>query len=114
MSGLSMSHTCCQHKYSSRFGRLAVPPRKFVVVTWLACFYLLLPEPHVFAVSGGPHNDTLLCRWYAGQPDLSGILPDDAARWTEHFAALSYGDPLFSLALSPLLSTHSPPRVQVV
>lgn len=53
-------------------------------------------------------------RWYADQPDLLSILPDDAQRWTEHFAALSYGDPLFSLALSPLLSRHSPLRVQVV
>ncbi|KAL3155979.1 hypothetical protein ABBQ32_012970 [Trebouxia sp. C0010 RCD-2024] len=55
----------------------------------------------------------LLHRWYAEQPDLSGLLPDDAQRWTEHFAALSYGDPLFSLALSPLLSTQSPVPVQV-
>ncbi|KAL3145854.1 hypothetical protein ABBQ38_015223 [Trebouxia sp. C0009 RCD-2024] len=54
----------------------------------------------------------LLHRWYAEQPDLSGLLPDDAQRWTEHFAALSYGDPLFSLALSPLLSTQSPVPVQ--
>ena len=55
----------------------------------------------------------LPCRWYATDPDLSCISPDDAQKWTEHFAALSYGDSLFSLALSPFLSKLSSEHVQV-
>ncbi|KAL0037871.1 hypothetical protein WJX79_003110 [Trebouxia sp. C0005] len=56
----------------------------------------------------------LMQRWSQKQPDLSSISPDDAQKWTEHFAAVSYGDPLFALALSSLLSHCSACEVQVI
>ena len=54
-----------------------------------------------------------VCRWCQGQPDLSEISSDDAQKWAEHFTAVSFGDPLFALALAPLLSRYSSSATKV-
>lgn len=53
------------------------------------------------------------CRFMANELELESILPDDATKWVESFATDSFGDPLFALALYPLLSGSSPRAVQV-
>lgn len=109
---------CHQHNFDMRLTDWRRPAMLFArqCGSCVDCLNLLaLPNYLACAVSRtGSHTHACPCRWYADQPDIASILPDDAQRWTEHFAALSYGDPLFSLALSPLLSRHSPLPVQVV
>lgn len=45
--------------------------------------------------------------------NLISITSDDALRWTENFAAGSFGDPLFALGLAPLLGESCPAAVKV-
>lgn len=45
---------------------------------------------------------------------LASIMQEDAVKWTESFAADSFGDSLFAMALSPLTSSSVSAPVKVL
>lgn len=54
------------------------------------------------------------CRLQGEGVSLADVIQEDALKWTESFAADSFGDSLFALALSPLTGSSVSAPVKVL